>query len=74
MHSDAEVIVCETAEHLQRFTCNLDKYAKVKAFVLWGEAQLPEGCTGDRFFLWKDFIKIGESVVGDEVILAKMQK
>ena len=73
-HSDAEVIVCETTEHLQRFSCNLDKYAKVKAFVLWGEAQLPEGCTGDRFFLWKDFIKIGESAVGDDVILAKMQK
>ena len=55
-HSNSEIIVVENAEHLSRFTVNLDKYDKVKAFVVWGEEALPEGCSGPRFFLWKDFI------------------
>ena len=70
-HSDAEVIVVETAEHLKRFTCNLDKYDSVKAFVIWGESTLPEGVSGPRFFLWKDFLQTGESV-SDDIILGKM--
>jgi hypothetical protein len=49
----------------------LDKYDKVKAFVIWGESTLPEGASGNRFFLWNDFLKYGQSVK-DEVIMAKM--
>ena len=55
-HSESEVVVVENADMLKRFTVNLDKYDKVKAFVLWGENQLPEGCTGPKFYLWKDFL------------------
>jgi len=50
---------------------NLDKYDRVKAFVVWGEPSLPADATGPRFFLFKDFLQIGLSVK-DDVILAKM--
>ena len=70
-HSEAEVILVESAEHLARFTVNLNKYERVKAFVVWGEPSLPEGAVGPRFYLWKDFLQTGLSVK-DEVILAKM--
>ena len=66
-HSDSEVIVVETAEHLKRFTVNLDKYDKVKAFVVWGESKLPEGVSGPKFFLWKDFLAMGESVKNEVI-------
>ena len=72
-HAEAEVIVVETAEHLKRFTVNLDKYDKVKAFVVWGENTLPEGAAGPRFFLWRDFIQSGQAVK-DDVVVAKMAK
>ena len=58
-HSESEVIVVETAEHLKQFTCNLEEYSKVKAFVVWGEKALPEGISGPRFFLWSDFLELG---------------
>ena len=67
------MIVVETAEHLKRFTVNLDKYEKVKAFVVWGETALPEGASGPRFFLWKDFLQLGQGLK-DEVVLARMAK
>ena len=55
-HAEAEVIVVETAEHLKRFTVNIDQYDKVRAFVVWGESALPTDVSGPRFFLWKDFL------------------
>ena len=58
-HAESEIICVETAEHLKRFTVNLDKYDRVKAFVVWGENALPEGVSGPRFFLWKDFMQLG---------------
>ena len=63
----------ENAEHLKRFTVNLDKFDKVKAFVIWGESAIPEGCSGPRFFLWKDFLQTGIAVK-DNIIQAKMDK
>ncbi len=50
---------------------NLDKYDKVQAFVIWGEKTLPEGVSGPRFFLWKDFLQTGIQVK-TEVITAKI--
>ena len=70
-HAESEIILVETAEHLKRFTVNLDKYDRVKAFVVWGEPSLPADVSGPRFFLWKDFLQTGLSVK-DEVILSKM--
>ena len=72
-HSEAEVIVVETAQHLKNFTVNLDRYDRVKAFVVWGESALPEGVSGNRFFLWRDFVQIGKEI-DDKVIHAKMAK
>ena len=70
-HSEAEIICVESADHLKRFTVNLDKYNRVKAFVIWGESTLPEGASGPRFFLWKDFLQLGQAVKED-IINAKM--
>ena len=66
-HSEAEIVCCDTLEELKRFTVNLDKLTKVKAFVVWGEKELPSEFKTDRFFLLKDFLKLGEKVA-DEVI------
>ena len=70
-HSEAEIIVVETLDHLKRFTVNLDKLPKVKAFVVWGEETLPAEFQGSRYFLWKDFLKIGNHI-GDDIIAKKM--
>ena len=67
------MIVVESAEHLKRFTVNLDKYDHVKAFVIWGENTMPEGVSGPRFLLWKDFIQLGQGIK-DEMVLARMAK
>ena len=72
-HSDAEIVVVETNEMLKRFTKNLNKLPKVKAIVVWGEKSLPADEKDSRFYLWKDFLKIG-SDIPDKVILEKAQK
>lgn len=72
-HSDAEVVVVDNLDQLKRFTCNLDKLPKVKAFVVWGEKSLPAEFQGSRFFLWKDFLETGNKVP-DAVIHEKIEK
>ena len=61
----------ETAEHLKRFTVNLDQYDRVKAFVVWGESALPADVSGPRFLLWRDFMQLGLAVK-DDVVRKKM--
>lgn len=46
---------------------------KIKAIVVWGEKALPAEEKDPRFFLWKDFLKLG-SQVADKVILDKVPK
>ena len=73
-HSEAEIICVETTEHLKRFTVNIEKFERVKAFVVWGEKELPAEFQGNsRFYLWKDFQEIG-SQVPDQTILDRMEK
>ena len=63
VHSEAEVIVVENNKMLQGFTQNLGQLPRVKAFVVYNEEKLPIDFHQDpRFFLWKDFLKLGESV------------
>ena len=72
-HASAEVVVCDSIERLRRFTVNLDKLPKVKAFVVWGVHSLPEEFNGPRFFLWKDFLATGTHIA-DSVIKEKMRE
>ena len=72
-HCDAEVIVMESLDHLKRFTCNLDKYPQIKAFVVWGEQSLPTEFQNSRYFLWNDFLKLGNDLP-DDVILQRMNR
>ena len=66
-HCEAEVVVCESLDHLKRFTVNLDKLPRVKAFVVWGEDKLPQEFQGPQYFLWRDFLKLGSNIK-DQVI------
>jgi len=47
---------------LKRFTINLSKLPRIKAIVVWGETQLPSDVQDSRFFLWKDFMKLGAEI------------
>jgi long-chain-fatty-acid--CoA ligase ACSBG len=67
------VIVVETNDMLKRFTLTLKQLPKVKAIVVWGEKALPAEEKDPRFFLWKDFLKLGASVA-DKVILEKLPR
>lgn len=67
-HSEAEVIVCETNDMLKRF--DLSQLPRVKAFVVYGEKELPKDTKDSRFYLWNDFQKLGADVK-DAAILEK---
>ena len=72
-HADAEVVVCDSIDRLRRFTVNLDKLPKIKAFVVWGVDSLPAEFSGPMFYLWKDFLASGTHI-DDEVINRKMHE
>jgi long-chain-fatty-acid--CoA ligase ACSBG len=55
---------------LKNFIVNLDKFSRIKAFVVWGETELPKDLKDSRFYLWKDFMKLG-SDVADKIIFEK---
>lgn len=70
-HSEAEVVVCQTNDQLKRF--DMAKLPRVKAFIVWGEKELPQGYKDSRCYLWNDFLKTGQDVK-DQVILEKALK
>ena len=72
-HSEAEVIVVQNNEYLKRFAVNLSKLTRVKAIVVWDEQKLPDDIHDKRFFLWKDFMKLGTDIP-DDVVIDKMQR
>lgn len=53
---------------LKRF--DIGKLPRVKAYVVWGEKELPKDMRDNRFHLWADFLKLGKDVK-DEVIMEK---
>lgn len=57
-NSDAEVVILETNDMLKRFILVLDKLPKLKVVVVWGEKELISE-EDSRFYLWKDFMKLG---------------
>lgn len=70
-HSEAEIVVCETNDMLKRF--DIAKLPRVKAYVVWGEKELPKDMRDNRFHLWADFLKLGKDVK-DEVIMEKAMR
>jgi long-chain-fatty-acid--CoA ligase ACSBG len=72
-HSEAEIVLVETNEMLKRFTINLSKLPRIKAIVVWGETQLPSDVQDSRFFLWKDFMKLGAEIK-DTAILERTSR
>jgi long-subunit acyl-CoA synthetase (AMP-forming) len=59
-HSEAEIICVETNDI-------------VKAFVVWGEKELPKDIKDSRYFLWNDFLKLGNDVK-PAVIMEKVSR
>ena len=53
------MVVLETNDMLKKFIQILDKLPKLKAIVVWGEVELVSELD-TRFYLWKDFIRLGE--------------
>lgn len=56
---------------LKRF--DLTNLPRVKAFVVWGEKELPKDSKDSRFYLWSDFQKLGADIK-DEVIFEKISR
>ncbi len=46
---------------------------RVKAFVVWGEKELPKDIKDSRYYLWADFMKLGKDIK-DEVIFEKISR
>lgn len=57
---------------LKKFILILDQLPKLKAIVVWGEAELVSE-QDSRFYLWKDFMRLGERVK-DSSIIQKVQE
>jgi long-chain-fatty-acid--CoA ligase ACSBG len=70
-HAEAEIIVCETNDHLKRFDAS--KLPRVKAFVVFGEKELPKDIKDSRYYLWQDFMKVGADIK-ESVILEKVSR
>lgn len=70
-HSESEVVCVETNEMLKRF--DAQSLPRVKAFVVWGEKELPKDTKDSRFYLWSDFMKLGKDIK-DEVIFEKINR
>ena len=70
-HSEAEIICVETNDMLKRF--DLNKLPRVKAFVVWGEKELPKDIKDSRYFLWNDYLKLGNDVK-PAVIMEKVSR
>lgn len=45
----------------------------MKAFIVWGEKELPKDNKDSRFYMWNDFLKLGADVK-DAVILEKVSR
>jgi long-chain-fatty-acid--CoA ligase ACSBG len=68
-HSEAEVIVVETIEMLNRFLkFGKDEIKKIKAFVVYGEQSVPAEIQDNRVYLWNDFLKLGKDIPNDVII------
>ena len=68
-HSEAEVVVVENLEMLNRFIkSGKDEIKRVKAFVVYGEKKLPAEVSDNRVYHWTDFLKLGKDVPNDVII------
>jgi hypothetical protein len=51
----------------------LDKLPDIKAIVVYNLDKFPPEITDSRYYLWKDFLKLGKDIK-DQVIQEKMKK
>ena len=67
-HSEAQVIVVETINHLKIYMNIIDQIPEVKALVCWGADQIPDDLQKDsRIYTYKNFLDLG-SKIEDNVI------
>ena len=62
-HSEAQVIVLETLNHLKTYMSIIDKIPEVKALVCWGIDKIPDELQKDsRIYKYKDFLDLGAKI------------
>ena len=67
-HSEAQVIVVESINHLKMYLSIIDQIPEVKALVCWGVDKIPENLQKDsRIYTYKNFLDLG-SKIEDDVI------
>tara|TARA_B110000285_G_scaffold54464_1_gene62026 strand:+ start:676 stop:1068 length:393 start_codon:yes stop_codon:yes gene_type:complete len=67
-HSEAQVIVVESINHLKMYLSIIDQIPEVKALVCWGVDKIPEDLQKDsRIYTYKNFLDLG-SKIEDDVI------
>ena len=67
-HSEAEVIVVDTAEQLKLYMGLIDSLPMIKAVVAWGIDSVPaEYASDSRVYTYKAFLEIGKKVNDDEI-------
>ena len=67
-HSEAQVIVVESINHLKMYLSIIDQIPEVKALVCWGVDKIPEDLQKDsRIYTYSNFLDLG-SKIEDDVI------
>ena len=67
-HSEAQVIVVESINHLKMYLSIIDQIPEVKALVCWGVDKIPEDLQKDsRIYTYRNFLDLG-SKIEDDVI------
>ena len=62
-HSEAQVIVVETLEHLKAYLSVLDSLPAIKAILVWGVDRIPEDLQKDnRIMTFRAFLQLGSEV------------
>mmetsp|Transcript_48179 Transcript_48179/g.35369 ORF Transcript_48179/g.35369 Transcript_48179/m.35369 type:complete len:96 (+) Transcript_48179:392-679(+) len=72
-HSKAEVIVVDSVENLKKYEANLSKLPNIKAIVMYSVDKFPPECKDPRYYLWNDFLALGNQVK-DDVVKHKIAK
>jgi long-chain-fatty-acid--CoA ligase ACSBG len=67
-HSEAQVIVVESINHLKMYLSIIDQIPEVKALVCWGVDKIPEDLQKDsRIYTYRNFLDLGPKIEDDVI-------
>mmetsp|Transcript_4453 Transcript_4453/g.3682 ORF Transcript_4453/g.3682 Transcript_4453/m.3682 type:complete len:92 (-) Transcript_4453:159-434(-) len=67
-HSEAELVLVENKEHLDKYFSLWDELSDIKYYVIYND-KMPENIPEDRkskIMLWDDFMKLGKELLEKE--------